>query len=375
VSTEEFVIRIPRPHPIARWVLPVVLVAAFCGLKLAVGPDIFFGRSPWVLMSGAVTLAAWYGGGLPGVATTMLSLITCTWLFVPHRAGHLFPDDPGWMVRGIAFAIDGLLVSAVAASLHRARGEAERLKSEADRLNGLKDVFLATVSHELRSPLHAILGWTRVLATGKLDAERQERALGSIERNALLQSKLVEDLLDVSRAVTGTLRVEKKVTPMCRVALDALESLRLEAEEKRIRLESDVQDGAVVLGDPARLNQVVTNLLRNAIKFTPPGGHVHLQVARDEREVRLTVADDGDGIEPDLLPVVFDRFRQGKGAFRGPSGGLGLGLAIVRYVVEMHGGSVEARSDGPGRGATFQVRLPALAGAGAGADAGVGACV
>lgn len=369
VTTKEFVVRIPRRHPIARWVLPVVLVTVFCGLKLAVGPEIFFGRSPWVLMSGAVTLAAWYGGGLPGLATTGLSLVVCTWLFVPHRPGHLFPSDPGWIIRGIAFAIDGLLVSAVAASLHRARGEAERLKAEADRVNELKDVFLATVSHELRSPLHAILGWTQLLATGRLTPEREEKALESIERSAQLQSKLVEDLLDVSRAVTGTLRIEKKPTPFCRVALDALESIRLEAEEKGIEIESDVQAAAMVLGDPARIHQVVTNLLRNAVKFTPAGGHIRMEVAYDAREVRLSVADDGDGIAPDLLPVVFDRFRQGSDAFRGPSGGLGLGLAIVRHIVEMHGGSVEARSDGPGHGALFRVRLPALPHEEAGAPA------
>jgi PAS domain S-box-containing protein len=237
--------------------------------------------------------------------------------------------------------------------------ERERLLSEAQEANRLKDEFLATLSHELRTPLTAILGWAHLLRGGQVRGEEAERALETIERNARAQSQLIDDLLDVSRIVTGKLRLE--LTPVSPDSFiePALEAVRPAARAKGVRLRKviDAGVGALVV-DPARLQQVVWNLLSNAVKFTPNGGSVEVRLERVGSHIEIAVADTGAGIVPEFLPHVFERFRQADQKTSRRHGGLGLGLSIVRHLVELHGGSVRADSAGEGAGSTFTVTLP-----------------
>ena len=250
----------------------------------------------------------------------------------------------------------------------RLRAEAEReallareqvLRAEAEELSRLKDEFLATMSHELRTPLNAIFGWITLLRTRRLDEATQERALETIERNARAQKRLIEDLLDVSRIVTGKVALELVTVDPRRVVEAALETMHPAAQSKGLKIVPLLDIGAgTVRGDFARLQQIVCNLLSNAIKFTDSGGHVEVCLARRNGEVEISVTDSGQGITPEFLPLVFDRFRQEDGSISRRHGGLGLGLAIVRHLVELHAGSVEAQSLGEGKGAKFIVRLP-----------------
>jgi signal transduction histidine kinase/ActR/RegA family two-component response regulator len=242
------------------------------------------------------------------------------------------------------------------ATLLRTADEQSRRAEEANRL---KDEFLATLSHELRTPLNSVLGWARLLGTGKLDAEQTTRAVRAIERAGWAQSHLIEDLLDVSRIVAGKLQIDMRATALQPVVEAAVASLRSAAEAKRI----DVQvalDPALepIAADAGRLQQVVWNLLSNAIKFTPAGGHVDLRLESTPDEVVLTVCDDGIGFQPEVAEHLFERFHQGDSSSTRQHGGLGLGLGIVRHVVELHGGTVTATSAGENMGSVFQVRLP-----------------
>jgi len=233
------------------------------------------------------------------------------------------------------------------------------LRAEAEELSRLKDEFLATMSHELRTPLNAIFGWITLLRTGRLDEPTEERALETIERNARSQKRLIEDLLDVSRIVTGKVTLELSMVDARRVIETAVETMMPAAQAKGIALVPLLDAGVGPLrGDPARLQQVVCNLLSNAIKFTPLGGRVEIVLARRGPEAEISVRDTGQGIKPEFLPYVFDRFRQEDGSISRRHGGLGLGLAIVRHLVELHGGTVSASSDGEGKGATFTLRVP-----------------
>jgi PAS domain S-box-containing protein len=252
----------------------------------------------------------------------------------------------------------------------RAEEERERLlareqeaRAAAEEANRLKDEFLATLSHELRTPLTAILGWAHLLRSGRLDEESAARAVEIIERNADAQNQLIEDILDVSRIITGKTSLHVEPVEPVSVIEAAAEAVRPAAEAKRVELKIPASTEAVsVFGDAARLRQVVWNLLTNALKFTPEGGRVEVRVARADSHVRIKVSDTGEGIDPEFLPYVFDRFRQADASTTRKRGGLGLGLAIVRHLVELHGGTVGAESEGQGRGATFTVTLP-LAGA------------
>jgi signal transduction histidine kinase len=225
--------------------------------------------------------------------------------------------------------------------------------------NRAKDEFLAVVSHELRSPLNAILGWSRLLRTSAPDAETMDRGLEIIERSASSQARLIDDLLDVSRIISGNLRLNTmEVEPGILVAAAVDAALPL-AQAKKIQLSSDVNGGVgLVAVDPDRLQQVVANLLSNSIKFTPPGGTIHIRLDRENGAARLAVTDTGRGIPPEFLPRIFDRYQQAAGVRDSTQTGLGLGLAIVRHLVEMHGGTVSAASAGDGQGSTFQVKLP-----------------
>ncbi|HEX8502357.1 MAG TPA: ATP-binding protein [Pyrinomonadaceae bacterium] len=235
-------------------------------------------------------------------------------------------------------------------------------RAEAEEANRLKDEFLATVSHELRTPLTAIIGWAHMLRQPGLDEATALRGLETVERNAKAQAQLVEDILDVSRVITGKLRLSIAPVDLAAVVGAAVDSVQPAAETKGIRLEVTLDASARrVSGDPARLQQVVWNLLSNAIKFTPQGGRVGVQLRRAGPDVELLVRDDGCGISPEFLPFIFDRFRQADGTSTRRHGGLGLGLSIARHLVELHGGTVRAESPGEGRGSTFIVRLPPAA--------------
>jgi PAS domain S-box-containing protein len=236
-----------------------------------------------------------------------------------------------------------------------------RAYEHAREASRLKDEFLAVVSHELRTPLNAMRGWLSLLKSAKLSEDQAAHARDVIERNIVAQTQLVEDLLDISRIVSGRMRLNVRPVALDSIVETAIDSLRLAAEAKGLALEATTLDaGAQVTGDPDRLQQIVWNLLSNAIKFTPRGGRVTLTLRRSGSQVELVVTDTGQGISADFLPHVFDRFRQGDGTTTRPVGGLGLGLAIVRHLAELHGGTVTAASAGEARGASFTLSLPAL---------------
>jgi signal transduction histidine kinase len=234
-----------------------------------------------------------------------------------------------------------------------------RAYAEARRANRVKDDFLATLSHELRTPLNALLGWTHILKMPSVDEATRKRALDSIERNARAQSVLINDLLDVSRVISGKLRLEQIPVDLPSIVLAAIDAVRPAVRAREIDL--NVSLGSVtreVWGDADRLQQVMWNLLSNAVKFTPPSGRIEVSVEEFASSVQITVADNGAGIDSAFLPHVFERFRQGDSSTTRLQSGLGLGLAIVRHLVDLHGGSVMVVSEGPGRGSTFVVTLP-----------------
>jgi PAS domain S-box-containing protein len=234
-----------------------------------------------------------------------------------------------------------------------------RLYGQAQEASRIKDEFLATVSHELRTPLTALLGWSRLLCSGKLDEETSLRAIEIVERNARAQAQLIEDLLDISRIISGKLYLNINLIDLKPIVELAVDAVRPVAEAKEIKMETHLEGESMLLsGDPDRLQQVIWNLLSNAVKFTSRGGRVELILKRVDSNVEITVRDTGEGISAEFLPYVFDRFRQADSSTTRSHGGLGLGLAIVRHLVELHGGSVRAESEGEGRGATFTVRLP-----------------
>lgn len=238
---------------------------------------------------------------------------------------------------------------------------ADAARREAEALNRSKDEFVATMSHELRTPLNAIYGWVRLLRSGKLDAGRHEHALEVIERNTRAQTQLIEDLLDMSRIVTGKLRLEMRRVDLATALQSAVEGLRPTAVAKEIEIALDLRTGVgPINGDPDRLRQIVWNLLTNSLKFTGKGGRIEVSLDAEGSDAVVRVTDNGSGIAPDLLPYIFERFRQGSSSPARTHGGLGIGLALVRHLVEMHGGTVVAASDGDGHGASFTIRLPML---------------
>ena len=235
-------------------------------------------------------------------------------------------------------------------------------RAEAEAANRAKDEFLAIVSHELRTPLNAILGWAQILRTTQTNKESSTRGLEIIENNAKAQAKLIEDVLDASRIITGKLRLDVRPIDLGPIIESAVETARPAAAAKSIHLEAALEPwGGLVSGDPNRLRQIIWNLIFNAIKFTANSGKVEVRLQRIGSQVQVTVKDTGQGISADFLPHVFDRFRQADSSRARTHGGLGLGLAIVRHLVELHGGTVHADSDGEGRGSTFTVNLPVMA--------------
>jgi signal transduction histidine kinase/ActR/RegA family two-component response regulator len=271
------------------------------------------------------------------------------------------PDTSVQEIRDVAAAL-------TVAAAERAQGEAEReelLRKErqaretAEAADRAKDEFLALLSHELRTPLNAVYGWARMLRDGGMREEATERALDAIIRNANAQLQLIDDLLDVSRVISGKMRLDVRSVDLGAVIEAALDAVRPAAEANAIRLQTVLDPRAgPVSGDPGRLQQVVWNLLINAVKFTPRQGRVQIHLQRVNSHVEIVVSDTGQGIAPDILPFVFDRFRQADSSSTRAHGGLGLGLSLVKHLVELHGGSVLAQSSGEGKGATFVVKLP-----------------
>ena len=288
-------------------------------------------------------------------------------LFFGHPEPNLFTERDEIVVAGLAsqaaVAMDNARLYETAkrarAEAERAAAENERLYRQAEESSRLKDEFLATISHELRTPLSAILGWARMLRMGQLRDEDARKALETIERNARAQAQLIDDLLDVSRIITGKLRMDVQPADPNTFIDAAVEAVRPAADAKGVRVQKVFDTGPIAIpGDPVRLQQVVWNLLSNAIKFTPRGGRVMIRSQRVNSHLEIVVTDTGQGIPADFLPHVFDRFRQADQKTSRQHGGMGLGLAIVRHLVELHGGTVRANSDGEGHGSTFTVMLP-----------------
>jgi PAS domain S-box-containing protein len=280
-------------------------------------------------------------------------ILFCEWY------NSVLHDDRGKLVSVLSLVLDVTARQSAeeerAASLLRER-DARRHAEEADRL---KDEFLATLSHELRTPLTSILGWASMIRSGEVDGPHATRAIETIERNARSQARLIDDLLDVSRIITGNLRLDLHPLNLAPIVDAALDALRPTADVKGIRLQTRFFPAeCLVKGDSNRLRQVIWNLLSNAIKFTQRGGSVNVNLSCVESTARLTVSDTGEGISAAFLPYVFDRFRQAEGSISRKQGGLGLGLAVARHLVELHGGTISAESEGLGKGSMFTVDLP-----------------
>ncbi|HEV8474687.1 MAG TPA: ATP-binding protein [Methylomirabilota bacterium] len=347
------------------YAVAVASVAAAAALALALRPVIEHGAITLPFLA-AVVVACWYGGLRPGLLAAILSLgLTEAFFFLP-RLGL----DATTAVRVVTFGVVALLTASLYGRARDAQARAEQLagsreqllrqeqaaRADAETASRAKDEFLATLSHELRTPLNALVGWSWWLRRGDLDQSRRDRALEIIDRSAQSVAQLVEDLLDVSRIITGRLRLAVQRVQPAPAVLAALDGLRPAASAKSLELAVAVDETAgPVLADPDRLQQIAFNLLSNAIKFTPEKGRVDLTLRREDGDIVLTVRDTGKGIAPALVPQVFDRFRQ---AGHGRAAGLGLGLSIVRHLVEVHGGRVRVESAGEGFGATFTVTLP-----------------
>ncbi len=261
-----------------------------------------------------------------------------------------------------------VLIATVRAFLRARQAEDDRdqllvseraARAEAERANRLKDEFLATLSHELRTPLHAIIGWTQLLKMGRLSREETAEGISAIERNAHAQAQLISDLLDVSRITSGKLRLDVQPVELAAVVEAAVDAILPAATAKGIRVLKQLEPAPEpVQGDPSRLQQVVWNLVNNAVKFTPEHGQIRVMLRRIDAEMEISVVDTGQGISPELLPRIFDRFLQADGSTTRQHGGLGLGLAIAKQLVELHGGTIRAESEGPGTGATLIVTIP-----------------
>jgi PAS domain S-box-containing protein len=249
----------------------------------------------------------------------------------------------------------------IESALTAAEADRARALEEAQQANRLKDDFLATLSHELRTPLNAILGYARMLRARTIAADRREAALETVERNARSLAQIVDDLLDISRVVAGKLAMHVRPVVLSRLVDEAVATVLPAAQAKGVNIFARVApDVQTIVADPDRMQQVLWNLLSNAVKFTSRGGRIAVEARRTEGEIEVVVTDTGDGIPREFLPYVFDRFRQADSRIPGVRRGLGIGLAIVRHIVEMHGGTIEAESDGVGKGAVFRVRLPAV---------------
>jgi PAS domain S-box-containing protein len=268
-------------------------------------------------------------------------------------------DDAGQVVQWFGTNTDVTEQRRAAEEREQLLEREREARSVAENASRMKDEFLATLSHELRTPLNAILGWAHLLGQGQRSAEELARGMRTIERNARAQTQIVEDLLDMSGIVGGKVRLEVQRVDLAALISSSIQAVAVSAEAKGVRIDTVLHSRAApITGDPARLQQVLWNLLSNAVKFTPRGGRIEVRLERVGADAKLTVADTGEGIEPAFLPFVFDRFRQGDASTTRRHGGLGIGLAIVKQLVELHGGKVHARSAGPDQGSSFTISLP-----------------
>jgi len=339
-----------------RWVLGLLLCSVALFLTLLLAP--LKENGPFILFIGATAVGSWYGGAALGLTVAGLSALAASYFILPPVSVAAW----GGIVPLAAFAGVALLITWISQVVADRIGvgiEYAQLYRRAEKSNRLKDEFLATASHELRAPLTPILAWVSQLRRGTLDPAHAAHALEAIERNARAQARLVDDLLEVSRIISGKMRLDLKPVRLAEVIDAAIDAVRPAAVVKNIRVVKGFHRGVLpILGDGQRLQQVVWNFLSNAIKFTPENGRVEVWLRPAQTHLELSVRDTGKGIPPGFLPHVFERFRQAQAPITGGPGGLGLGLAIVRHIVELHGGSVHAESAGQGKGATFTVRLP-----------------
>jgi len=317
--------------------------------------------SLFLLLGIAVMVGAWVAGTGPALAATVMGAVLGAWDAAGSPLNHRATQT-----HLALFVVQGLLLTALVSELRRARRtseqkarDAQEARRETEAAGRMKDEFLATVSHELRTPLNAVLGWVHLLRTGKLDSPTAARGLESIERNVRLQAQLTGDLLDVSKALTGTLQIESRPVSMTEAAREASAAVLPAARAKNVHVRTHLPDKPLpVLGDPGRLRQIVWHLLGNAIKFTPRHGTVGIDLEATADQTILTVYDSGPGIAPQFLPHVFDRFTQEDTSPTRTAGGLGVGLSLVRQLVEMQGGEIHARNRSDRTGAVFTVTFP-----------------
>ena len=349
---------VPAIPPPLRFVFAVAAVAAVVTIDRSSGTLVDDG-SQFLLMATAVMASAWFGGLGPALLATVVGAVAAD-------RGPTAADASAANMHLALFVVHSLLVTTVMSEMRRAREVAEHQAREAhsarlagDAANRMKDEFLATISHELRTPLNAVLGWVHLIRSGRLDPPTERRGLQSIERNVRLQAQITGDLLDLSKSLTGRLHVDSRPVALADAVRQATASAEPAAFAKRVDIAADLPERpAVVLGDALRLRQVVWHLLANAIKFTPRGGKVHVSIESLPEVARLVVRDSGPGIDPAFLPRAFDRFSQADPSTTRIAGGLGVGLSLVRELVELHGGEIVAANGEGGVGAVFTATFP-----------------
>jgi signal transduction histidine kinase len=348
-----------HPTPL-RFAVAVAAVGIVYVIEYFAGALISDG-SHFLLLGTAVMASAWFGGTGPALAATVIGAVIGAWDVTPHAA-----DVRATQTHLALFVVQGLLLTALVSELRGARRiaehqahEAQEARRDSEAASRMKDEFLTTISHELRTPLNSVLGWLHLLRTGKLDPTTSQRGFEAVERNVRLQAQLTGDLLDVSKALTGHLRLESRQVSLSEATRQAVLAATTAAHAKGVDITSEISDSSVpVFGDLTRLRQIVWQLLANAIKFTPRGGRVSLRLERAGESALLTVFDSGPGIDTEFLPRIFERFTQGDPSPTRTAGGLGLGLSLVRDLVELHGGDIRARNRAGGTGAVFTARFP-----------------
>ena len=346
------------PAPL-RFAIPLAAVGLVYLIDYVSGSLIDDG-SHFLLLGMAVMASAWLAGTGPALAATVFGALLGA-LESPGSGA-----DRATQTHLAFFVVQGLLLTALVSELRSARRvaeqqarEAQEARRDSEAASRMKDEFLATISHELRTPLNAVLGWVHLLRTGKLDHQTAGRGLESIERNVRLQAQLTADLLDVSKALTGRLRMDARSVSLADAAREAASAVAPTAQARGVQVETSFPDAPIaVLGDQTRLRQIVWHLLTNAIKFTPRGGSVGVDVRAGGDAAIMTVRDSGPGIDPEFLPRVFDRFTQADPSPTRTAGGLGVGLSLVRDLVALHGGEIQASNRHDGPGAIFTVKLP-----------------